>query len=44
VLPAYVAGLVVAGVFMNDRVVLDRIRTIAFRALDAISSFFEPGH
>ncbi len=33
VLPAYVAGLVVAGVFMNDRVVLDRIRTIAFAVL-----------
>jgi Kef-type K+ transport system membrane component KefB len=33
VLPAYVAGLVVAGVFMNDRVVLDRIRTIAFALL-----------
>ncbi|HUZ42435.1 MAG TPA: cation:proton antiporter [Acidimicrobiales bacterium] len=33
VLPAYVAGLVVAGVFMNDRVVLDRIRSIAFALL-----------
>jgi len=33
VLPAYVAGLVVAGVFMRDRVVLDRIRTIAFALL-----------
>jgi Kef-type K+ transport system membrane component KefB len=33
VLPAYVAGLVVAGVFMNDRVILDRIRTIAFALL-----------
>src|ERR1700689_3811348 len=33
VLPAYVARLVVAGVFMNDRVVLDRIRTIAFALL-----------
>jgi Kef-type K+ transport system membrane component KefB len=33
VLPAYVAGLVVAGVFMHDRVVLDRIRTIAFAFL-----------
>lgn len=33
VLPAYVAGLVVAGVFMNDRVILDRIRTIAFAFL-----------
>jgi Kef-type K+ transport system membrane component KefB len=33
VLPAYVAGLVVAGVFMDDRVILDRIRTIAFALL-----------
>jgi Kef-type K+ transport system membrane component KefB len=33
VLPAYVAGLVVAGVFMQDRVILDRIRTIAFAFL-----------
>ena len=33
VLPAYVAGLVVAGVFMNDRIVLDRIRAIAFALL-----------
>jgi len=33
VLPAYIAGLVVAGVFMNDRIVLDRIRTIAFALL-----------
>ena len=33
VLPAYVAGLVVAGVFMNDRVILDRIRAIAFALL-----------
>ncbi len=33
VLPAYVAGLVVAGVFMHDRVVLDRIRAIAFALL-----------
>jgi Kef-type K+ transport system membrane component KefB len=33
VLPAYVAGLVVAGVFMSDRVILDRIRTIAFALL-----------
>jgi Kef-type K+ transport system membrane component KefB len=28
-----VAGLVVAGVFMNDRAILDRIRTIAFALL-----------
>jgi Kef-type K+ transport system membrane component KefB len=33
VLPAYVAGLVVAGVFMQDRIVLDRVRTIAFALL-----------
>ncbi len=33
VLPAYIAGLVVAGVFMNDRVILERIRTIAFALL-----------
>ncbi|MGD0344931.1 MAG: cation:proton antiporter [Acidimicrobiales bacterium] len=33
VLPAYVAGLVVAGVFMHDRVILDRIRTISFALL-----------
>jgi len=33
VLPAYVAGLVVAGVFMNDRVLVDRIRSIAFAVL-----------
>jgi Kef-type K+ transport system membrane component KefB len=33
VLPAYIAGLVVAGVFMQDRAVLDRIRTIAFALL-----------
>jgi Kef-type K+ transport system membrane component KefB len=33
VLPAYLIGLVVAGVFMNDRVVVDRLRTIAFALL-----------
>ena len=33
VLPAYVAGLVVAGVFMHDRVLVDRIRSIAFALL-----------
>jgi Kef-type K+ transport system membrane component KefB len=33
VLPAYVAGLVVAGVFMNDRLLVDRIRSIAFALL-----------
>jgi Sodium/hydrogen exchanger family len=29
VLPAYVAGLVVAGVFLHDRVLMDRLRAIA---------------
>jgi Kef-type K+ transport system membrane component KefB len=33
VLPAYIAGLVVAGVFMNDRVIMDRMRAIAFATL-----------
>jgi len=33
VLPAYVAGLVVAGVFLNDRVLIDRMRAIAFALL-----------
>lgn len=33
VLPAYVAGLVVAGVFVGDRVIVDRIRSIAFALL-----------
>src|SRR5215469_13958998 len=33
VLPAYVAGLVVAGVFIRNRVLLDRLRTIAFALL-----------
>ena len=33
VLPAYVGGLVVAGIFMQDRVILDRIRAIAFALL-----------
>jgi Kef-type K+ transport system membrane component KefB len=33
VLPAYVMGLVVAGVFMHDRVLVERIRTIAFALL-----------
>ena len=33
VLPAYVAGLVVAGVFLHDRVVVDRLRAIAFALL-----------
>jgi Kef-type K+ transport system membrane component KefB len=33
VLPAYVAGLVVAGVFLHDRVLMDRLRSIAFAVL-----------
>ncbi len=33
VLPAYLAGLVVAGVFLNDRVLVNRMRTIAFTML-----------
>jgi Kef-type K+ transport system membrane component KefB len=33
VLPAYVAGLVVAGVFLPDRVLMDRLRSIAFAVL-----------
>lgn len=33
VLPAYIAGLVVAGTFMRDRVLVDRIRSIAFALL-----------
>jgi len=33
VLPAYVAGLVVAGVFVHDRVLVDRMRSIAFALL-----------
>jgi Kef-type K+ transport system membrane component KefB len=33
VLPAYVAGLVVAGVFLHDRVLMDRMRSIAFSLL-----------
>jgi Kef-type K+ transport system membrane component KefB len=33
VLPAYVAGLVVAGVFLHDRVLTDRLRSIAFALL-----------
>ena len=31
--PAYLAGLVIAGVFMHDRVLLDRLRSIAFALL-----------
>jgi Kef-type K+ transport system membrane component KefB len=33
VLPAYLAGLVIAGVFVRDRVLVDRMRTIAFAML-----------
>ena len=33
VLPAYVAGLVVAGIFLHDRVLIDRMRSIAFALL-----------
>jgi len=33
VLPAYLAGLVVAGVFTRDRVLMDRLRSIAFALL-----------
>jgi Kef-type K+ transport system membrane component KefB len=33
VLPAYVCGLVVAGVFVHDRTLVDRVRSIAFAVL-----------
>ena len=33
VLPAYLGGLVVAGVFLHDRVLMDRLRSIAFALL-----------
>jgi Kef-type K+ transport system membrane component KefB len=33
VLPAYIAGLVLAGVFLSDRAMTDRIRSIAFALL-----------
>ena len=33
VLPAYIAGLAVAGVFMHDRILIDRMRSIAFALL-----------
>lgn len=33
VLPAYLIGLVVAGVFARDRIIVDRLRTIAFALL-----------
>jgi Kef-type K+ transport system membrane component KefB len=33
VLPAYIAGLVIAGVFLQDRILIDRMRTICFALL-----------
>jgi Kef-type K+ transport system membrane component KefB len=33
VLPAYVAGLVIAGLFLRDRVLIDRMRSICFALL-----------
>jgi Kef-type K+ transport system membrane component KefB len=33
VLPAYVAGLVIAGIFLHDRILIDRMRSIAFALL-----------
>lgn len=33
VLPAYIAGLFVAGIFMHDRLLVDRMRSIAFALL-----------
>jgi Kef-type K+ transport system membrane component KefB len=33
VLPAYVAGLVIAGMFLHDRMLMDRLRSIAFALL-----------
>ena len=33
VLPAYLAGLIIAGTFLQDRVLIDRIRSIAFALL-----------
>ena len=33
VLPAYVSGLVIAGIFLHDRVLIDRMRTICFALL-----------
>jgi Kef-type K+ transport system membrane component KefB len=33
VLPAYLAGLFLAGVFLHDRIVMDRMRSIAFALL-----------
>ena len=33
VLPAYIAGLVIAGIFVHDRVLIDRMRSICFALL-----------
>jgi Kef-type K+ transport system membrane component KefB len=33
VLPAYLAGLVVAGIFLHDRILIDRLRSISFALL-----------
>jgi Kef-type K+ transport system membrane component KefB len=33
VLPAYVAGIVVAGIFLHDRILIDRLRSISFALL-----------
>lgn len=33
VLPAYIAGLVIAGIFLHDRVLIDRMRSICFALL-----------
>jgi Kef-type K+ transport system membrane component KefB len=33
VLPAYLVGLVIAGVFVRDRILMERMRTIAFTLL-----------
>lgn len=33
VLPAYIAGLVIAGIFLHDRILIDRMRSIAFALL-----------
>jgi len=33
VLPAYLVGLVIAGVFVHDRILMDRMRSIAFSIL-----------
>lgn len=33
VLPAYIAGLVIAGIFLHDRILIDRMRSICFALL-----------